>query len=110
MAAVAAEGEADAKAQMASGQGGRYRIQAAGVTPGRVSGHVVGRVQSLTGKPWAVTAVVSVNNRGYSKKQGTSLMAAAATVEAETHAFRTTKSRLRKARAVNQAELLKGIN
>lgn len=106
--AVSEEGEADVRLQMRSGESGRATISSK-VTPDRVSGHVVGRVTALTGKPWQVTAVVSVNNTGMTKRQGTALMAAASRVEAQTHAFRRTTGRLRKAKKVNAAELLKGI-
>jgi hypothetical protein len=100
------EGEADVKLQMHAGQSGRAPIAVGG---GRVADHVIGRVQSLRGRAWQVTAVVSVNNSGLSRAGGISLMAAAANVERETHAFRRTTSRLRRARAINAAELLKGI-
>ena len=48
MRAVAAEGEADVKAQLRAGESQRYPL---GMGMGRVSHHVVGRVASLTGKP-----------------------------------------------------------
>jgi hypothetical protein len=102
------EGEADVKQQMRGGEGGRAPISQ-GVSPSRVSGHVVGRVVSLTGRPWQATAVVSINNYGFSKAQGIALMAAAANVERETHAFRRTTNRLRRSRKVNASELLRGI-
>jgi hypothetical protein len=108
MAAVAAEGESDVKAQLRAGESGRYPISHK-VQPSHVSGHVVGRVRSLTGKPWAVTAVVSVNNSGFTKAQGIALMASAAWVESQVHAFRKTTGRIRRARALNTVELLKGI-
>lgn len=106
MARVAEEGEADVKAQLRQGEGARAPIFALG---DRVSDHAIGRVTSLVGKRWAVSAVISVNNSGFTKKQGISLMAAASSVEKRTHAFRRTTTRLRKARAVNAAELLRGI-
>lgn len=107
MDAVAAEGEADVKAQLQQGEGSRAPMR--GISPTRVSAHVIGRTRSMTGKRWAVTAVVSVNNSGFSKRQGTTLMAAASLLEGRSRVFRRTAARLRKARAVNQAELLKGI-
>lgn len=109
MAAVAAEGEADVQAQLRAGEGNRRRISH-GVAPDRVSGHAVGRVHSLGGNLWAVTAVISVNNSGLTPAQGIALMAAAAVVERQTHAFRRTTGRLRRARSVNTTELLKGID
>jgi hypothetical protein len=108
MAAVAAEGEADVSAQMRATEGGRQPISN-NVQPNRVGRNVVGRVTSLRGKPWAVTAVVSVNNTGFSQAQGVALMAAAARVEAVTGAFRKTTSRVKSTRRVNVDELLKGI-
>jgi hypothetical protein len=107
MAAVADEGQRDVEAQLKSGQAEREPIRL--IQPNRVSGHVVGRTKSLTGKPWEVTAVISINNRGFTKKQGTRLMAAGSVLEHRIHAFRKTKNRLRRARAVNQVELLRGL-
>jgi hypothetical protein len=107
MAAVAAEGEADVRAQLQSGQSSRAPLR--GITPNRVSGHVHGRVRSLSGRPWAVTAVTSVNASGLSGRQAVRLMAAGSLLEGRTHAFRRTTSRLRKAKAINKVELLKGL-
>lgn len=108
MDAVAAEGERDVRSALQSGEG-RRRPVSAGVLPARVSAHAIGRTSSISGKRWAVTAVVSVRNRGMSKRQGTALMAAAASLERRFHPFRRTTSRLRKSRAVNQAELSRGL-
>lgn len=108
MKAVAEEGEADVRAQLRAGQDHRRPISR-GVSPDRVADHVVGRVTSLSGRLWAVTAVVSVNNRGLTKVQGIALMAAASTLEGRTHAFRRTTGRIRRSRKVNTEELLKGI-
>jgi hypothetical protein len=108
MDAVAREGQSDVRAQLQVGEGGRQPISH-GVQPGRVSAHVVGRTSNLVGKRWAVTAVVSVQNRGFTGAQGKALMAAASRVEAQTHAFRKTKGRIRSTRAMNTDELLKGI-
>jgi hypothetical protein len=107
MDAVAAEGEADVKAQLAQGAGSRAPISAIG---DRVADHAVGRTSAISGKRWAVTAVVSVNNAGWSRAQGISLMAAASRVEGTTHAFRRTTGRLKRARAINTDELLKDIS
>lgn len=106
MDAIAAEGEADVKAQLRSGNAGRAPISAIG---DHVSEHAVGRTRSLNGKRWEVTAVVSVNNSGLTRAEGISLMAAASLVERRTHAFRRTAQRLRRARGINVTELLKGI-
>lgn len=106
MDAVEREGASDVRAQLRAGEGGRAPISH---NMGRVSGHVVGRTHSLAGKRWAVTAVVSVNNSGFSRTQGIALMAAASRVEGQTHAFRKTAGRVRRMRAMNTDELLKGI-
>jgi hypothetical protein len=107
MAAVAEVGRREVIAQMAGGSGRRARIRELGED--RVADHVVARTGSLSGRPWAVTAVVSVNNSGFSPKQGISLMAAASRVERQTHAFRRATTGVRRSRAVNLDELMKGI-
>lgn len=110
LARIAEEGAKDLQAQLVAGQAGRQPISR--VAPGmseRVSGHVIGRVRSLTGKPWQVTAVISVLNRGMSQTEAIALMAAGSEIEGRTHVFRRTTSRLRSARALNKAELLKGL-
>lgn len=106
MDAIAAEGEEDVRAQLRQGQGSRAPIFALN---DRVSDHAIGRTRSLTGRRWAVSAVISVNNSGFTKKEGTSLMAAASSVEQRTRAFKRTTSRLRRAKAINSAELLRGL-
>lgn len=108
MAAVAAEGAADVVGQMQVGESGRVPISR-GIQPARVSGHVVGRVAGISGKPWAVTAKVSALGAGLSRTDAIALHAAAATIERRDHPFRRTAGRLRRSRAVNQAELLKGL-
>lgn len=100
-------GEADVKAKLRQGEPRRLPMR--GIQPERISGHVIGRTSNLAGKRWAVSAVVSVNKSGSSKRQGTTLMAAAATIERRDHVFRRTTARLRRARKLNQAELLKGL-
>jgi hypothetical protein len=106
MDAVAAEGEADVKAQLRAGNAGRLPIRRIG---DHVSEHVVGRTSNLRSRRWAVSANVSVNNRGWGKAQGVSLMAAASSVESRVHAFRKTKNRIGRTRKTNMSELLKGI-
>lgn len=100
---VAELGEAEVQAAMRAGQGNRREMR--GIKPARVSGHVRGRTSSLSGKRWALTAVVSINNSGLSKRQGITLMAAGAEIEKREHVFRRTTARLRKART----DLLKGL-
>ncbi len=107
MDALALEGAADVIAQLLSNQSRRAPIRI--VEPPRVAGHVVGRTQNLRGKRWQATAVISVLNVDLTKAEGTALMAAAAEIESRDHVFRRTTSRLRRARAINRAELLKGL-
>lgn len=104
--AVAAAGEAEVRAQMAAGQGSRAPIRRLG---DRVADHVVGRTHGLTGKRWAVSAVVSVDNSRLSRAEGISLMAAAATVERRTRAFSRVRAAVGRARGTNIEELLKGL-
>jgi hypothetical protein len=116
MRAVAAEGESDVKAQM----------QAAGREGAAVRPYVRGRTSNLAGKPWAVSANVSVETSGLVKPAAVRIMAIAAGrhnartkagryigttlgVEGNTHAFRKTKNRIARSRKVNEAELLKGL-
>jgi hypothetical protein len=106
MDAIAAEGEKDVRAQLVAGNSRRAVIRRIG---DHTSDHVVGRTRSLAGTRWATTAVVSVNNSGWSQAQGISLMAAASSVEGRTHAFRKTKNRIGRTRKTNMSELLKGI-
>jgi hypothetical protein len=104
---ISEEGEADVQQMLRSGEGSRAPLR--DMSPNRVSGHVVGRTSNLAGKRWAVTAVVSINNRGLSRAQGIRLMAAASRLEGRLHVFRRSSARMRKARALNKAELLKGL-
>lgn len=103
---LAEEGAEDVRRQLVAGQGSRRPL---GMNLGRVSWHVVGRTSSLVGRRWALNAVVSVQNEGFTKVQAVKLMAAASYLEGTTHAFRRTTGRLRRAKAVNAAELLKGL-
>jgi hypothetical protein len=97
---IAKTGEADVVAQMRAGQGGRAEIRGGG----RVADYVRGRTSSISGKRWAVTAVVSVRPTG-DRKRAIAIMAAASEIEAREHIFRRTTSRLRKAKT----NLLKGL-
>lgn len=113
MRGVSLEGEAAVKDILEAGESGRAPISN-GVTPVRVSGHVAsgipytpqGGKRSKTG---AILVNVYVPNFGMTRNEGRALMAAYSRVEQETHAFRKTATRLRKARAINVAELLDGI-
>jgi hypothetical protein len=103
---LAEAGESDVKAQLQAGAGSRAVISH-GVSPDRVSEHVVGRTKSISMKRWALTAVVSVNNIGLSRQGGIALMAAASRLESQTHAFRKTAARARKVSKMN--DLTKGL-
>lgn len=105
--AMAREGAEDVRTQLRATQGTRAPVRR--LAPTHVSDHIIGRTRSLAGKRWVVTAVVGVNNSGFTPKQGKSLMAAARVVEARTHVFRRTTGRLRRLRAINRAELSKGL-
>jgi hypothetical protein len=109
MEAIAKEGEEDVRAQLQAGEGSRSPLSAFYGGADRTSMHAIGRVQSITGRQWSTHAVISVNNSGLSSAQGISLMAASAIVERKTHAFRNTAKRIRSARAINAAELAKGL-
>ena len=105
---IAEEGASSVRDDMAFGEGGRQPISD-NVSPDRESEWVFGRVRSLAGKPWALTAVISINNHGLSSEQGIALMAGAARVESETHAFRQAASGLRGARAILAADLTRNL-
>jgi hypothetical protein len=105
MVGVAREGSADVRGAMAAGNAGRAAIQKIG---DHVSDHVRGELRKRpSGSNY--TAMVFVENRGFSAKEGISLMAAASQVESQTHAVRKTTGRISRSRAVNVSELLKGL-
>lgn len=107
MAAIAREGEEDVQSRVAS----------AGYAGGPFYRGIRGRVRSMTGRRWYRTAVVSqtyvypwgvhgsrgFSGRGEAEYRGGKL-------EARHKFFRKTTTRLRKARAVNYAELARGLN
>lgn len=108
MEAVAREGASDVQQRMRADEPKRYRIRRGG---GRVSDHVQGRVHSLGGHAWRVTAVVSVNAvDAVDEAHGKSIMAAASTVEGESHPFRRMTASMRNARAVATADMAKGLD
>lgn len=72
-----------------------------------VSG-VKGRVHGLSGKPWEQTMVISQQHI-YPWAHGGSKQYRGGRLEAKVHMFRRTATRLRKSRAVNVAELTKGL-
>lgn len=103
----ASEGQKVIASLLMSGAGGREPIYR--LSPDRVADHVVGRVQSLTGREWRATAVVSVNNSGLSADEGISLMAAASSLERRLGAFRKATRASRLTATVVRANLTKGI-
>lgn len=105
MLAVAREGAADVAGQLAAGNAARAAISALG---GHVSDHVEGELRRRpAGRNY--TATIFVANRGFTRREAKSLMAAASEVEGQTRAFRKTAGRISRARAVNVDELLRGI-
>lgn len=110
MEAWGAEGEKDVVAQMSAGESSRALVS---ILDERVSEHVLGRAFSVAppGKNWWETAVVSVNAKGggLGRDQAIALLAASKEIESRYHPFRKTASRLRRARAVQQANLTKGL-
>ena len=113
--AIAAEGQADVRAQMAPHS-----------RSGFTESGVIGRVKAMTGKEWWQTAVVSQQHTFPWGDHTTEAGAAARAItkpghaageqyrggklEAQFHFFRKTAGRLRRSRAVNIAELTKGLN
>lgn len=103
MEGIAQEGERDVRQQLATGEGSRAPLSVGG----RLSGNVFGRVRGRA--PWRRWVAISPYEPSHSAEEAIAIYAAAARVESETHAFRHTATALRKARAVNAAELLRGI-
>lgn len=95
--AVAREGEQDVTAQAAGHQ-----------RTGAFYAGIEGRVRSIRGRHWLATAVVS-QSHVYPWPGGGSRQYRGGKLEARYHMFRRTASRLRRSRAVNQAELTKGM-
>ena len=71
--------------------------------------HAVGRVESLSGKSWFLTAVISANTNQMSPEDAIRTKAAAASVERRYHPFRRGASALRRSKAVLNANLTKGL-
>ena len=97
--AFAAEGQEDVQTQVA----------AAGYGGGNFYEGVVGRVKALSGKQWRATAVIS-QTHVYPWAGGGQKQYRGGKLEARHGFFRKTKSRLGRSRAVNRAELTKGMN
>ena len=101
--AMSKEGEKDAKAQVEGLAGAMSRYT------GWTTDHIKGRVHNIAGKHWRKTAVVSVFPGGMDASTAIRTQAAASTIEGRWHVFRRVMSRLRRSRAVNMAELTKGM-
>lgn len=99
--AMADEGAVDVAARM---RGSRAPISLVG---GEVADLVTPMVKGGGLAP--TTVVVLVRSRGLSAKESIAVRAAGSEVERMTGAFRKTTARMRAARAINRAELLKGI-
>jgi hypothetical protein len=105
MVAIKDEGAKDVQGQLRQGAGNRAPIRKLG---DRVADHVGGELRRAPSGP-GFSAVILVINRGMSKAEAISMMAAASFLEGSLHAFRKTQGRILRARAVNQANLTKGI-
>ena len=96
--AFAQEGEGDVEAQATAHQ-----------RTGAFLGGIEGRVRSVAGRHWLRTAVIS-ETHVYPWPGGGSKQYRGGKLEAKYHMFRTTTTRLRRSRAVNTAELTRGMN
>lgn len=103
MDALASEMEAGVKSGMDAASGGIP------LWTGWTRDHVVGRTQSLSGRRWGLTAVVSANTAGMDRPGAIRTKAAAASIERRFHPFRRTTARARRARAVLAANLTEGL-
>lgn len=100
---LAEEGERDVQQQIQGRAGSMPNYT--GWTRDRVRG----RTSSLSGKRWAVTAVVSMNTSGMGARDAIRTQAAAASIERRFHPFRRTTSAMRRSRAVMAANLVRGL-
>ncbi len=105
MLGLAREGVADVRGQLEAGNAGRAPIRALG---DHVSQHVAGELRRAPAGP-GFSAWVFVRNRGFTKNQATSLMAAASRLEGMLHVFRKTAGRISRSRKANADELTKGL-
>jgi len=101
--AVGREGEQDVKAQIAG-----HRSEMPAYT-GWTYDSVRGAMRSLSGKPWRRTVAIQAQTGSMNDANAIRTKAAASTIEGRWHPFRKTLSRLRRARAINRAELTKGL-
>lgn len=103
MDAIAAEAGKSVRAQIVSRAGSMPSYT------GWTAATVRGRTRSLTGKRWLVSAVISADTSGMSRKDAIRTKAAGASIEARWHPFRKTASAIRRSRAVLSANLTKGL-
>ena len=90
------DGVADAMEQDVKGQiQGRSMPHSIGWT----LDHIRGRTESLSGKRWALSAVVSADSSGMDRRMAIRTKAAAASIERRWHPFRRTSRALRLAKA-----------
>ncbi len=76
---------------------------------GHTARQVRGRNESLSGRDWDVSMVVSVDSSGMSAREATRTMAAASTIEERWHPFRRAAGAIRRSRAVLSANITKGL-
>jgi hypothetical protein len=105
MLALAKEGARDVRGQLRVGTGGRDPVSKLG---GRVADHIAGELRRRPAGP-KYSAVVIVRRRGLSREYAIALSSAALYLEKTVHAFRKTRGRILRSRAINAAELLKGL-
>ena len=105
MLGIAELGRDDVIAQMVRGEPGRAPIRKLG---DRVADHVVGELRKRPAGS-RYTAVIFVRNKGFTKTEAISLMAAASRLESSIHAFRRTYGRLR-ANWRGNVDVFKGLN
>lgn len=101
MSALAIEGELDLKARIGA-------IPPAGVKTGGTRRRVRGRARAAGGKPWRTTAVVGVQ-RELAGPDPIATYAALHEIESRHAPVRQTATAMRRARAINVGELLRGI-
>jgi hypothetical protein len=71
--------------------------------------HILGRTSSLRGKAWQVSAVVSVNTFGMSRKDAIRLRASGASIERRYRVFRKVTNAIKRERKRVAEEVLKGL-
>ena len=103
MERVAAEGERDVKAQISTA---RRQMR---FSRGRTLRSVRGRVHSLAGRRWEVSAVVSADTSGMTRREAIATKAAASSIEERFHPFRRTTTRLNRARREIVGNLFKDL-